>query len=116
MPCPVGHSDTLTDTGAVIGGRSRRRRGSAVRPHPRPDETVLPSTKLRAARLLVDCNSFGARGIEMAVAVYGADKIVCGSDGTGFGKPYDQSALREKTPAATYIYCSASRIARRPAR
>jgi predicted TIM-barrel fold metal-dependent hydrolase len=48
----------------------------------RPEETELPSKRLRAARMLVDCNSFGARGIEMAVAVYGADKIVCGSDGT----------------------------------
>jgi hypothetical protein len=61
----------------------------------RPEETVLPSTKLRAARLLVDCNSFGARGIEMAVAVYGAEKIVCGSDGTGFGMDWTNKALDE---------------------
>jgi predicted TIM-barrel fold metal-dependent hydrolase len=61
----------------------------------RPDEQVLPSTRLRAARMLVDCNSFGARGIEMAVAVYGAEKIVCGSDGTGFGMDWTNKALDE---------------------
>ena len=55
----------------------------------------LPSQRLRAARLLVDCNSFGARGIEMAVAVYGAEKIVCGSDGTGFGMDWTNKALDE---------------------
>ena len=61
----------------------------------RPDETDLPSNRLRAARMLVDCNSFGARGIEMAVAVYGAEKIVCGSDGTGFGMDWTNKALEE---------------------
>jgi predicted TIM-barrel fold metal-dependent hydrolase len=60
-----------------------------------PPETELPSKRLRAARLLVDCNSFGARGIEMAVAVYGAEKIVCGSDGTGFGMNWTNKALDE---------------------
>jgi predicted TIM-barrel fold metal-dependent hydrolase len=60
----------------------------------RPGEE-LPSKRLRAAPLLVDCNSFGARGIEMAVAVYGADKIVCGSDGTGFGMDWTNRALEE---------------------
>jgi len=60
----------------------------------RPGEE-LPSKRLRNARLLVDCNSFGARGIEMAVAVYGADKIVCGSDGTPFGMDWTDNALDE---------------------
>jgi predicted TIM-barrel fold metal-dependent hydrolase len=60
----------------------------------RPEEE-LPSRRLRNARMLVDCNSFGARGIEMAVAVYGADKIVCGSDGTGFGMDWTNKAIDE---------------------
>jgi predicted TIM-barrel fold metal-dependent hydrolase len=60
-----------------------------------PAGTELPSSRLRAARLLVDCNSFGARGIEMAVAVYGAEKIVCGSDGTDFGMDWTNRALDE---------------------
>ncbi len=60
----------------------------------RPGEQ-LPSERLRAAPMLVDCNSFGARGIEMAVAVYGAEKIVCGSDGTGFGMDWTNKALDE---------------------
>lgn len=58
-------------------------------------DTELPSKRLRDARLLVDCNSFGARGIELAVAVYGAEKIVCGSDGTGFGMDWTNRALDE---------------------
>ncbi len=60
----------------------------------RPQEE-LPSVRFRAARLLVDCNSLGARSIERAVEVYGADKIVFGSDGTGFGMAWSQKAIAE---------------------
>lgn len=60
----------------------------------RPDDE-LPSQRIRAARLLVDCNSFGARAIEMGVAVYGADKIVCGTDGTSFGMDWTHKAVAE---------------------
>jgi predicted TIM-barrel fold metal-dependent hydrolase len=60
----------------------------------RPHEE-LPSKQIREARILVDCNSFGSRAIEMAVAVYGADKIVCGSDGTGFGMNWTRRAIAE---------------------
>jgi predicted TIM-barrel fold metal-dependent hydrolase len=60
----------------------------------RPEEE-LPSKRIRAARLLVDCNSFGPRAIEMAVAVYGADKIVCGTDGTTFGMDWTNRAVAE---------------------
>jgi predicted TIM-barrel fold metal-dependent hydrolase len=60
----------------------------------RPNDE-LPSKRIRAARLLVDCNSFGPRAIEMAVAVYGADKIVCGTDGTSFGMDWTQRAMAE---------------------
>ncbi len=60
----------------------------------RPEEE-LPSQQIRRARMLVDCNSFGARAIEMAVAVYGAEKIVCGTDGTSFGMAWTQRAIAE---------------------
>ena len=42
----------------------------------------LPSKRIRERAVLVDCNSLGARSIERAVEVYGAEKIVFGSDGT----------------------------------
>jgi predicted TIM-barrel fold metal-dependent hydrolase len=60
-----------------------------------PPGTVLPSKKFRAAPVLVDCNSLGARAIELAAEVYGADKIVFGSDGTGFGMEWTQKAINE---------------------
>lgn len=55
----------------------------------------LPSKKVKAAPVIVDCNSLGARGIELAVQVYGADKIVFGSDGTDFGMDWTQKAIAE---------------------
>jgi predicted TIM-barrel fold metal-dependent hydrolase len=60
----------------------------------RPTEE-LPSKRIRAARVLVDCNSLGARSIERAVEVYGADKIVFGSDGTDFGMNWSQDAIKQ---------------------
>jgi predicted TIM-barrel fold metal-dependent hydrolase len=60
-----------------------------------PPGTELPSKKFRAAPVLVDCNSLGARAIELAAEVYGADKIVFGSDGTGFGMEWTQKAIKE---------------------
>jgi predicted TIM-barrel fold metal-dependent hydrolase len=59
-----------------------------------PDKE-LPSQAFRRARLLVDCNSLGARSIELAVGVYGADKIVFGSDGTHFGMDWTNKAIAE---------------------
>src|SRR6185312_3764354 len=41
-----------------------------------PDEE-LPSSRFRKAKVFVDCNSFGPRAIEAAVALYGAERIVC---------------------------------------
>jgi predicted TIM-barrel fold metal-dependent hydrolase len=55
----------------------------------------LPSAVFRDARLLVDCNSMGARAIERAVEVYGAEKITFGSDGTAFGMKWTQAAIDE---------------------
>jgi predicted TIM-barrel fold metal-dependent hydrolase len=53
----------------------------------------LPSKRIRAGRFLVDCNSLGARAIELAVETYGAEKIVMGSDGTGFGMQWTADAV-----------------------
>jgi predicted TIM-barrel fold metal-dependent hydrolase len=55
----------------------------------------LPSTRFRRASVYVDCNSFGARAIEAAVRLYGAERIVCGTDGTEFGCDWTRKALAE---------------------
>ena len=60
-----------------------------------PDEE-LPSTRFRrAAAVYVDCNSFGPRAIEAAVRLYGAERIVCGTDGSAFGVDWTRRALEE---------------------
>ena len=55
----------------------------------------LPSARFRRARVQVDCNSFGPRAIEAAVRLYGAERIVCGTDGTEFGVDWTLKALAE---------------------
>jgi predicted TIM-barrel fold metal-dependent hydrolase len=55
----------------------------------------LPSARFRKAKVCVDCNSFGPRAIEAAVRLYGADRIVCGTDGTDFGVDWTKKALAE---------------------
>ncbi len=55
----------------------------------------LPSSRFRKAKVYVDCNSFGARSIEAAVRLYGAERIVCGTDGTEFGCEWTKKALEE---------------------
>jgi len=55
----------------------------------------LPSSRIRRSRVYVDCNSFGPRAIEAAVHLYGADRIVCGTDGTEFGCEWTSKALAE---------------------
>ena len=59
-----------------------------------PDEE-LPSSRFRKARVFVDCNSFGPRAIEAAVELYGADRIVCGTDGSAFGVDWTRKALQD---------------------
>jgi predicted TIM-barrel fold metal-dependent hydrolase len=60
-----------------------------------PDEE-LPSARFRrAAGVYVDCNSFGPRAIEAAVRLYGAERIVCGTDGSAFGVDWTRKALEE---------------------
>jgi len=58
-------------------------------------EEELPSSRFRKAKVYVDCNSFGARSIEAAVRLYGAERIVCGTDGTEFGCDWTRKALAE---------------------
>ena len=55
----------------------------------------LPSARFRRAGVYVDCNSFGPRAIEAAVRLYGAEHIVCGTDGTEFGVDWTTKALAE---------------------
>jgi predicted TIM-barrel fold metal-dependent hydrolase len=55
----------------------------------------LPSSRFRKSRVYVDCNSFGPRAIEAAVSLYGAERIVCGTDGTEFGVRWTAQALKD---------------------
>src|SRR5271168_1341909 len=55
----------------------------------------LPSSRFRKAKVYVDCNSFGPRAIEAAVALYGAERIVCGTDGSAFGVDWTRKALED---------------------
>src|ERR1700732_1861102 len=55
----------------------------------------LPSSRFRRAKVYVDCNSFGPRAIEAAVALYGAERIVCGTDGTEFGCDWTRTAIAQ---------------------
>ena len=58
-------------------------------------EEELPSARIGKARVYVDCNSFGPHAIEAAVRLYGAERIVCGTDGTEFGCDWTRKALAE---------------------
>jgi predicted TIM-barrel fold metal-dependent hydrolase len=55
----------------------------------------LPSSRFRKAAVYVDCNSFGPRAIEAAVDLYGAERIVCGTDGSEFGCDWTRKALAD---------------------
>jgi predicted TIM-barrel fold metal-dependent hydrolase len=55
----------------------------------------LPSSRFRRAKVFVDCNSFGPRAIEAAVGLYGAERIVCGTDGSEFGVDWTRKALAD---------------------
>ena len=55
----------------------------------------LPSSRFRKSKVYVDCNSFGPRAIEAAVHLYGADRIVCGTDGSAFGVDWTRKALAD---------------------
>ena len=55
----------------------------------------LPSSRFRKAKVYVDCNSFGPRAIEAGVRLYGAERILCGTDGTEFGCGWTEKALAD---------------------
>ena len=55
----------------------------------------LPSSRFRRSKVFVDCNSFGPHAIESAVRCYGAERIVCGTDGTEFGCEWTNKALAD---------------------
>jgi predicted TIM-barrel fold metal-dependent hydrolase len=55
----------------------------------------LPSARFRRAKVHVDCNSFGPRAIEAGIRLYGAERIVCGTDGTEFGVEWTKKALAD---------------------
>ena len=57
-----------------------------------PDEP-LPSTRLTKPNLWYDCNSFGAKSIDMAISLYGVDRIVYATDGTAFGCDWTNKAI-----------------------
>jgi len=52
-----------------------------------------PSSKIKKSKVYVDCNSMGSRGIERAIEVYGAERLLFGSDGTDFGVKWSLGAL-----------------------
>ncbi|MDB5569939.1 MAG: putative metal-dependent hydrolase, TIM-barrel fold [Hyphomicrobiales bacterium] len=56
---------------------------------------VLPSRRMRESGVMVDCNSLGSKPIELAVEVYGAHRIVFGSDGTDFGMDWTRKAIAQ---------------------
>ena len=63
-----------------------------------PPPTTSSSSTIaiqRRAGVYVDCNSFGPHSIEAGVRTYGADRIVCGTDGTAFGIDWTTKALAE---------------------
>ena len=55
----------------------------------------LPSARFRKAKVHVDCNSFGPHAIEAGIRLYGAEHIVCGTDGTEFGVEWTKKALAD---------------------
>ena len=55
----------------------------------------LPSARFRRSKVCVDCNSFGPRAIEAGVRLYGAERIVCGTDGTEFGVNWTLKAIAD---------------------
>jgi hypothetical protein len=58
-------------------------------------EEELPSSRFRRAKVFVDCNPFGPLAIEAAVGLYGADRIVCGTDGSALGVDWTRKALAD---------------------
>ena len=58
-------------------------------------EEEMPSARIRKSRVYGDCNALGPSAIEAAVEPYGADRIVCGTDGSAFGEDWTRKALAD---------------------
>jgi predicted TIM-barrel fold metal-dependent hydrolase len=58
-------------------------------------DAELPSDRIRRSRVVVDCNSLGARSIELGVDLYGAERIVFGTDGSDFGSEWSLKAVAD---------------------
>ena len=54
-----------------------------------------PMKRARDSRLHVDCSSLGARALEIAVAIFGADRIVVGTDCPIFSTDWTLAAIRD---------------------
>ena len=67
--------------------------GSRQRPSSRRVQETISSGQCR--RTLVDCNSLGAQAIELGVSLYGADRIMFGTDGSAFGAEWSMRAVAE---------------------
>lgn len=61
----------------------------------RAPEQPLPSTRLRGGSVHVDCSSLGPLGLELAVAAFGADKVVIGTDCPIFRADWTLEAVRK---------------------
>jgi uncharacterized protein len=59
----------------------------------RSPDAAPPSTRLR--RVHVDCASLGPRAIELAVAVFGADRVLLGTDCPIFSTAYSLGSIAE---------------------
>ena len=70
----------------------------------------LPSSRFRKAKVYVDCNLFGPRAIEAAVSLYGAERIVCGTDRTGSAttRPGRRSPKRRSARTHASRSCTAT--------
>ena len=55
----------------------------------------LPGNAFATRKDAESCNSFGSHAIEAGVRLYGAEHIVCGTDGTEFGVEWTRKALDE---------------------
>ncbi len=60
----------------------------------RTHEPVLPSKRLRDSGIYVDCSSMGPVAITAAVACFGAENILFGSDTPIYNSDWQQEALR----------------------
>ena len=64
--------------------------------------------------MLLDCNSLGPRAIERGAKVYGAHRILFGTDGSDFGATWSQDAIAQsqlqETERAAILHDNAARI------